>query len=166
MSLEQLTEILKKYRSNKARLAYLQSQLEMLGRFLAKCQGEMIEDQVTMSQAITGMPHGTTVGDPCGRLAIDIASGKVTPFVRQIQDEIDQTRGEIISISPSVRTVEIVLGALKERERIVMEMKMIDELPWDQVLDGMNRQFNNSYSKRSLQRLLDRAVDTAYEIVK
>lgn len=166
MSPQRLTEILKTYRQSRARCAYLQSQLEMLDRFLRKCQGEMIEDQVTMSQAITGMPHGTTVGDPVSRLAMDIASGEVTPFVRQIQEEIITVRAELIRISPEVHTVEIILEALNERERILFEMKMIDEQSWTEILDRMNRAYNNSYSKRSLQRLLDRAIEKAYEIVK
>jgi len=166
MSPQQMTEILSKYRSNKARYAYLQSQLEMLNRFLKKCQGEMIEDQVSMSQAITGMPHGTTVGDPVSRLALDIASGKVSPFVKQIQEEIAHVQEELQKVFPNVRAVEIILEALNDRERILFEMKMIDEYSWTEILDKMNQQYNNSYSKRSLQRLLDRAVDKASEIVR
>lgn len=166
MSPQQLTEILKNYKSTRARVAYLQSQLEMLDRFLRKCRGEMIEDQVSMSQAITGMPHGTTVGDPTSRLALDIASGKITPFIKQIQEEIVKVQAELQKIAPDVRTVELILEAVNERERLVLEMKMIDELSWAEILDRMNRKYNNSYSKRSLQRLLDRAVDKAYEIVQ
>ena len=166
MSPQNLMEILKNYRPLRARCAYLQSQLEMLERFLRICEGEMIEDQVTMSQAITGMPHGSGVGDPTARLAMDIASGKVTEFVKQIWQEIEQTREELDRTSPDVRTVEIVLEALNERERILLEMKMIDEYSWAEILGTMKRKYSNSYSKRSLQRLLDRAIDKACEIVK
>ena len=70
MSPQRLDEILKNHRSAKARLAYLTSQLKMLERDLAICQGQMISEGVTMSQAITGMPHGSGVGDPVGRLAV------------------------------------------------------------------------------------------------
>lgn len=166
MSPQRLKEILKNYRPSRARCAYLRSQLEMLDRFLAKCRGEMIADQVTMSQAITGMPHGTTVGDPVSRLAIDIASGEVTPFVKQIQEEIQDVKAELDKILPDVRTVEIILEALNEREKILFEMKMIDEFSWPEILSRMNREYNNSYSKRSLQRLLERAMEKAQAVVQ
>lgn len=166
MSPQSLKDTLEKYRSKKARYAYLQSQTEMLERFLKICQGEMIEDQVSLSQAITGMPHGTTVGDPVSRLALDIASGKVTPFVRQIQEEMEQVRVEMRKIFPEIRLAELVLDGLKERERLMIEMKIMDDLSWAEILDRMNRKYSNSYSKRSLQRLYDRAFDKACEIVK
>lgn len=166
MSPQRLTEILKRYRPSRARCAYLKSQLEMLNRFLKKCEGEMITDQVTMSQAITGMPHGSTVGDPVSRLAIDIASGEVTPFVTQIRDEIAQAEAELEKLSREVQTVEIVLDALSDRERMLVEMKMIDEYSWPEILGKMNQAYSNSYSKRSLQRLLDRAFEKACETVK
>lgn len=166
MSPQELTEILKNYRSNRARYAYLQSQIEMLERFLRKCQGEMIEDQVSMSQAITGMPHGSTVGDPVSRLALDIASGKVTPFVKQIQEEIAKIQAEIQKLFPDLRTVEIILEGLNDRERILFEMKMIDDYSWSDIVKEMNKKYNGSYAKRSLQRLCERAVDKAYEIVR
>ena len=166
MSPEVLTEKLKKYRVTKSRYSYLQSQLEMLNRFLTKCKSEMIEDQVSMSQAITGMPHGTSVGDPVSRLALDIASGKVSVFVKQIEAEISIVKRDIQVVEPDVRTVEIILEALKERERNVFEMKLIDEYSWAEILTNMNQKYNNSYSKRSLIRLYDRAFDKACEIVK
>jgi hypothetical protein len=43
---------------------------------------------------------------------------------------------------------------------------MIDKYSWPEILSAMNMRYNNSYSKRSLQRLLARAVEKAYEIVK
>ena len=166
MSPQNLLEKLKNYRTSWARRAYLQSQLQELEQLLKICQSEMINDQVSMSRAITGMPHGSGTGDPTGRLAMDIASGKVTDFVKQIQDEITHVQEELLKVAPDVHTVELILNALNDRERIVLEMKMIDDRPWAEILTRMNRQYNNSYSKRSLQRLLDRAMEKACGIVK
>ena len=166
MSHQNIAELLKRYRPLRARYSYLQSQLEMLGRFLAICKGEMIEDQVSMSQAITGMPHGSSIGDPTGRLAMDIASGKVTEFVKQIQEEIEKVQSELRKVTQDIQTVDLILETMNERERNVLEMKMIDELSWTEIVEQMQRKYSKCYSKRSIQRLLDRAVDKAYEIVK
>ena len=166
MSPQRFDELLSNYRSMKARYAYLNSQIVMLERYLAICEGEMIEDKVSMSQAITGMPHGTTVGDPTGRLAMDIASGEVSVFVKQILEDMERVKAEIGKIEPDLKAVEIVLKALGERELAVMEMKMMDNMSWSEILESMNNRYSNSYSKRSLQRLLERATDKAYEIIK
>ena len=166
MSPKRFDELIGQYRSMKARYAYLMSQMAMLERYLAICEGEMIEDKVSMSQAITGMPHGTTVGDPTGRLAMDIASGEVSVFVKQIREDMERIKAEIRNIEPELKVIEISLQALSERELAVMEMKMMDDLSWPEVLFSMNKRYNNAYSKRTLQRLLDRATDKVYATIK
>ena len=165
MTPEQLDGMLGKHRPQKARMAYLRSQLEMLERFLQICQGQMINDSVSMSQAITGMPHGTTVGDPVGRLAIDIASGKVSEFVKQIREEIEEVQQELREVEKSVKLIEIVLEAMNERERKLVTMKMIDELSWKEIIARMNAEYGG-YSKSSLQRLLKTGMDKAYNVVR
>ena len=166
MSPQRLVEILRDYRVKKARLAYLDGELRTLERWLRDCTGTMIIDQISLSQAITGMPHGSGTGDPTGRLGTDIASGEVSPFVKQIQDDIRKNLEEAEKIRPEVTIVETVLQALNDREREVLLFRIIDDMDWGQTVSQMNGLHNNSYSKRTLQRLLDRAMEKAYEVVK
>ena len=166
MNPQKLTEALKNYRANQSRCAYLQSRMEMLERFMKICMGEMIEDQVTMSQALTGMPHGNGSGDPVGRLAIDIASGKVSEFVKQIQEDMEETNRDLLKIGTEIRAVEFALSALSAPERTLIEMKMIDDYSWAEIVYRMKRDYSNRYSKRTLQRLCDRTFRKACEIVK
>ena len=166
MSPQRLDDIFKKHRVNEARLAWLKSEMVTLNRWLSLCKSQSVTDRVSLSQAITGMPHGSNPGDPVGRLAVDIASGRVSTFVKQIQEDIDSVTAEMMRIEPEIRTVEIVLQALGDREREVLTLKIIDDRDWNDTTAQMNEMHNNSYSKRTLQRLLDRALDKAYEIVK
>ena len=166
MSPEKLEEILKKHRPTRARLAYLRSQQEMLERFLRICEGQIVEDMSSMSQALTGMPHGTTVGDPTGRLAIDIASGKVSAFIDQINEELEEVKREIRENEKNVQLVEIVLDAMNERERKLVVMKYVDEMSWKEIIAGMNREYNGGYAKSSLHRILETAMAKAYEVVR
>lgn len=166
MSPQRFDEILKKYRSTKARLAYLRYQAEMLNRFLEMCTRDMVNDMVTMSQALTGMPHGTGTGDPTGRLAIDIESGKVSPFVQQIQEELNGVNAEINLIAPMARVVDIALGALSDKERDLVTMKMVDDSSWAEIIFNMNSKHGGDCKKRTLQRVLERAMQKAYEVVK
>ena len=163
---DQIEEMLGRYRIQKARYAYLRSQIDMLERFLRACEGSMINDCISMSQAITGMPHGTSVGDPTGRLAMDIASGRVSEFVKQIREELEEITAEATRLEEELRVADIVISAMNDREREIVEMKIMADMSWDDVLREMNRRHNNSYSKRSLQRLYSRAIEKAEEVVK
>ena len=58
------------------------------------------------------------------------------------------------------------MQALNDREREVLLFRIIDDMDWGQTVSQMNGLHNNSYSKRTLQRLLDRAMEKAYEVVK
>ena len=162
----QVDEALKNHRVTKGRLARLQSELTMLQRHLSMCKARIINDSISMSQAITGMPHGSNVGDPTGRLAADLASGKSTPFVKELLKETEEKQREVKQVEQEVRAVEIILEALLDREREVLVLKIIDDRNWGDTLEQMNSMHNNSYSKRTLQRLLDRALEKAYEIAK
>jgi hypothetical protein len=166
MSPQRLTEIMKNYRTSRARCAWLQEQLKMLDRFLKICEGEMVEDMMSMSQALTGMPHGTTVGDPTGRLALDIESGKISPFVKEIREEIEHTNSELLRVSADVRAVDIVLEAMTDRERNLLEMKMIDELSWTEIISRMNQKYGGKHKQRTLQRMTEKIMEKAVAIVK
>ena len=166
MSPQRLDEILKRYRTDKARYAYLEAEMITLRRWLSICEGQSISDRVSLSQAITGMPHGSGTGDPTGRLAADIASGEVSVFVKQVLEEIEDAKREMNALIQNIRIVEIVLDALVDREREVLTLKIIDDRDWKDTAVQMNEMHNNSYSIRSLQRLLDRAIEKAYEVVK
>lgn len=165
MAPETLDEKIKNYRPNKAREAWLRQKLESLEHSLEMARAHMVSDSVSLSQAITGMPHGSGTGDPTGKLAVKFASGSVTEFVKQIQEEIDQTNTALDALMKDIQAVEIVLQALNEREREVFELKMLDDLPWPETMKKINGRHGDSYSRRSLLRLLNRAMEKAYSIV-
>ena len=166
MTQDQLEEMLKSYRTVKARCAYLRARLDDLEDELKKQEKIVISDCVSMSQAITGMPHGTTVGDPTGRLAMDIASGKTSEFVKQIREEIEKIQKELTIQLVRLNRMEIIMGAMTDREREIVEMKIVADMSWADILSEMNAKYNNSYSKRSLQRLYSRAMEKAEEVAR
>ena len=163
---ERFDELLRNYRVTKARVARLKETMEMLDRFLRMCSSQMVNDLVSLSQALSGMPHGSGTGDPTGRLAMDIASGEVSPFVRQIQEEMTEANLELIRIEPQTRMVEIALGALSDKERDLVTMKMIDDLSWAEILHQMGKKHGGDCSKRTMQRALERAMKKAHEVVR
>jgi len=166
MKPEQIEEMLGKYRVQKARYALLRSRLDELERILRVCENSMVSDLISLSQAITGMPHGSSVGDPTGRLAINLTTGTVSDFVKQVREEIMVVTQEAARLMEDLRVADIVISAMTEREREVIEMKIMSGMDWGEVLSEMNRRHSNSYSKRTLQRLYSRAIERAEEVTK
>jgi len=163
MTREAVDEMLKNYKQTLARHEYLQAQVDILKKALDENKREMISDRVSMSQAITGMPHGTSVGDPVGNLALDIAMGKVTPFVKQVEEEIAKIQGEMQRTEILVSCVGKWLEGLSEREKLAVEQKVFDDQPWAKIVFAFKSQYGEeACSKRSVQRIYDRAMEKIY----
>lgn len=165
MQPEKLDEMLREYRTNKARVEYLDAQLAALREMLDKAKGSMVSDCVSLSQAITGMPHGSGTGDPVAKLAIRLANGDLVGFAKDVQEEITMMEAERTRVAAFVQIVDIALAAMNDREREVFSLKVLDKLGWIEVLESMNKAHENAYSKRSLQRLFERAQSKAYAVV-
>ena len=162
MTRERVDEMLRSYRETLARCGYLRSQKEVLEEALRKNESSMVGDRVTLSQAITGMPHGSSVGDPVGNLALDLVMGKVTVFVQQVRDELAEVYKELSLKQYIIACVDSWLKSLNDRERIVVELKMIDQYSWGDVVSQMKQKCGNSFSKHTAQRIYDRAMEKIY----
>lgn len=158
-----MDELLKIYRATEARCEYLKSQIGILEESLEKNRREMVSDKVSMSQAISGMPHGTSPGDPCGNLALDLAMGNVSVFVKQIMDELVELRTELNSKGYIIVYVNSWLKSLSDREKAAVELKALDQQPWAMVVMGFRDRFGGPCSKHTVQRLYDRAMEKIYE---
>lgn len=161
MRLERLNEVLKKYRSNQARVMLLRHKLNMLNRFLALARDQMVNDSVCLSQALTGMPGGSGTGDPTARLAVSLASGEVTQFVKELMEEISQTEAQLVDAESDVKQAERLMVNMTELEKKLMELRLMAELEWIPILGIINKEHHNAYSKRTLQRIYDRAMEKA-----
>lgn len=165
MEPEKLDRLLNVYKVNQARYTWLCQQLEKLEADLKVCRSQMISEQISLSQALTGMPHGSGTTDPTAKVAVAVTSGKVTPFVKELEAEIKPVREEMLVIQKDINTVDLALSPLAEREREVVTYKMIDNLDWGEVLEMMNEKYNGTYAKRTLQRLYDRGIEKAYAVI-
>ena len=164
MTRESVDEALKQYREKKARYDFLCLQIDVLQESLQKNEKCMVNDRVSMSQAITGMPHGTSVGDPVGNLALDLAMGKVTVFVDQIRLELQQVQTEMNGLKPAIACVDIWMNALNDREREVVSLKAINQYSWADAVQALNEKCGGVYSKHTFQRLYDRAMEKIYTV--
>jgi len=164
MTHSRVDELLQSYHSMEDRCRELRVEIAFLEESLRVNERSMVSDQVSMSQAITGMPHGSSVGDPVGRLALNIAMGKVSVFVRQIQEELQDAYAEQSHLKELISQVDSWLDALSEPERTLVRMKAVNQESWRDIVRYFRKQFDGSYSKHSMQRIFIRAMDIIYEM--
>lgn len=166
MTQDRVNELLESYRTIQARCSYLQLQVDILTEGLRRNEQSMVSDRVSLSQAISGMPHGTSVGDPVGNLALDLVMGKVTVFVEQIRKELADVYSELYQKKRILACVDVWMGGLSDRERLAVEMKAIDKKPWAEVVLGFREKGIGECSKHTVQRLYDRGMGKIYEAAK
>ena len=166
MTRDQVDETLKIYRATEARVAYLRSQLEILKEYLRENENSVVNDGVSLSQAITGMPHGSGVGDPVGNLALRIAMGKTSVFVMQVREEIEVVMRELRLKQYILDFADAWLKALNDREVKVVTLKMIDGMSWSEILTALNSGGGPRWSKHTIQRILDNGMGKIYEAAK
>ena len=164
MTHSRVDELLLSYHSMEDRCRELRVEIAFLEESLRVNERSMVSDQVSMSQAITGMPHGSSAGDPVGRLALNIAMGKVSVFVRQIQEELQDAYAEQNHLKELISQVDSWLDALSEPERTLVRMKAVNQESWRDIVRYFRKQFDGSYSKHSMQRIYIRAMDIIYEM--
>lgn len=166
MTRDQVDETMKIYRATEARCAYLRYQLDALQEELDKNRRSEVGDQVSLSQAITGMPHGSGVGDPVGNLAMRIAMGRSSVFVKQIEEEMTLLRTELDRKKYIIIYVDSWLHALNELERTLVTYKMIDGRSWGDTVELINKTNGYQRSKHTVQKVVDNAMEKVYAIAE
>lgn len=162
MSPERLEKLLTEYYPNRQRAAWLQHKLGTLNRYLIIAKGQMINDGVSLSQAITGMPHGSGTGDPTAKLAIRIASGEVSNFVKEIEFDIREIESELAAVRADLEITEAALETLNDIQYELVEARKLSGMSWDATVEIINSQHSGAYSKRSLQRLMEKITEKLY----
>lgn len=166
MQKESVDAMLSNYREHLARCEYLECEIPELERLVLSLRETMIEDTVACTQVISGMPHGTSISDPTGRLAVMFADGGVTESVRLLECEIAEKKRELAQKRVTVIFVGAWLKVLNEKERFVVEKQVIDKLFWRDVVRSYDRAFGDVYSKHGLKSIRDGALQKIYRIAE
>lgn len=154
MTGEQITNILKSYRQDKARQAYLCARIARLNIEIRRATAALAGDVSSLqAQQITGMPHGTTVGNPTERLGIMLADGYETDEIRIMRGERELISAEYDEVTVRVSTADALLSALSERERWVVERHVIDAESWAAIAEMYRAKYGYEVSVATLRRL-------------
>lgn len=166
MTIEQVDECLAHYREYKARCEFLENEIRELKAVLEDMKSSIVEDNVSITQAITGMPHGTSVSDPTGKLGILIADGFLPPFIKDCERDIAAKEKELRFKRPVTIFVEAWLITLNKRERFVIENKTIGGMFWRDLVVIFKNEFGEEYSRQGLKKIRDNAMSKIYHIAE
>lgn len=140
MEREQVMHMLENYRQCQARCECLRMEIGQAERQLARERAHALANAVLPGHDLAAMPGGG-VGDPTAGVATRFASGYQPRFLRQMASDLDRLRDELRECEDVCRFVEAWRKALSDRERLVIDLHVIDGATYAEVLDAFSRQF-------------------------
>lgn len=164
MKAEIVIEALSLHLERVARCENLGVELDILRDMLATAEREMVDDEVSLSQEITGMPHGSTIGDPTGKLGLKLACGYENWNVKQIKEEMKNISEERIVLGRWISFVNAWLKSLTEKERMLVELKYIQKLSWDEIINAYQKAYGQKYGKSGMKLLVQKSIEKVYRI--
>lgn len=107
---------------------------------------EELEDLMTAirAQVITGMPRGSTVGDPTSSMAVKLAS---------LKEHYDRLRDQELDRRLEIETM---LTCLEPIERRVIRLRFLEGLPWRSVSQKIL--YSETQTRRFYEQGLDKLV--------
>ena len=166
MQPEKVDEMLANYREYAARVAYLSEAVKQTERLCVSLRQNVVEDSISITQVISDMPRGTAISDPTGRLGSMLAEGYVPEHILQAEADLESMKLEIRSKENVVVFVEAWLRGLSDRERFVIEHKVIAGMYWREMIPLYKREFGDEYSKQGLKRIKAKALEKIYRIAQ
>ena len=156
---------LKSYADDKARSAHLEIEIAELTRRVNTAAAALASDEAgPRAQQITGMPHGTTVGNPTAQIAEKLASGWLPPEVKDMKRDLSVMQEEHARLSARVKFVEAWLEALTEREHWIILHQFVRQEYWRDVLNDYEARFGGYVAKDALKGLRAKALKRIYAI--
>lgn len=167
MTRDKVDELLKRYRFEVGRYAYLDAQAKEIERQINKMRDMLIYDVASIqSPVISDMPKGTSIGDPTQRVGTLLADGWEP---QEIKDLVASLVGISAQRSESKLVVDFVsawLDGLTERERWMIEKQVIDGEFWSMIIPAFSTTFGEAMSKDTLKRIRNRALEKIYKMAE
>lgn len=163
---ESVDQCLANYREYTARCTFLEHEIHELQALVERLKRTTVEDAVSITQVMNGMPRGTDISDPTGRIGTKFADGYVPDYIREIEEEIRQRESEYRFKLPAIVFVDAWLKVLNKRERFVIENKTIGGMFWRELAVAYKEEFGEEYSRQGLKKIRDRAIVKIYKVAE
>lgn len=164
MAPDKVDQMLEQYRANVGRCKYLELKLKEIDQTIENLMADRLHDFVPLSQALTGMPRKPGTSDTTGKSGSKLADGDKTDFVRQAEVEREAILAELESRRTAISLVDAWITGLKDKERFVIEKKVMGGISWSQLVNPFHREFGCIYSVTGLRRIKNRAMQAIYQL--
>lgn len=159
MTVEQVKDILGRYSANRGKAARLEveiAKLEVEERKLRE-----MEITTLKASSIDGMPRGKGgKSDPTGRKAVQLASGQaVSKDEARLIEKISAKKADLSQLKLDVKVAEGWLNALMEREKLIINLQVVQKRSWKETAQEYLRAFGDEMSDDTLRRMRDRAIE-------
>ena len=166
MKIEVVNEALSLYLERLSRSEHLKNEIALLRETLENARSEMIDNEVSLSQEMTGMPHGTSISDPTGKLGLMFACGFESWDVKQIRMELEEKENEMKELERWVAFVRAWLMGLTDKERLLIELKYIQKLSWDEIINSYQKEYGQRYGRSGMKVMVQKAIEKVYNVAK
>lgn len=166
MTHETVVHMIEAYKQNVGRVEHLENLVGVYGLQLKRMEGHEADMLAGGAQVITGMPHGSTTGDPTSRMGLMLADGYVPEMMADLIAELEAARAELREKRPSVVFVNAWLKGLTDKERWMIEGKMISGKSWEEMRAEHVRRYLVQCSKATLKRLKVTALEKIFEMAR
>ena len=158
-------EAVKTYIDDKARTLHLALEIKDIETQINRIVARLPSDESGLkAQVITGMPHGTSVGNPTEQAALKLASGWEPQELKDLRQQLSQHQSEYNLLIARINHVEAWMVALNEREHWVILHQYMRNDYWRDIIDDYTRQFGQFASKDTLKRLRAKGFKKIYSV--
>ena len=167
MTREIVDSMLKGYKFAVGRCGHLEAEIRQIEqRIEAEKHGRAAELAAVKPQQITDMPHGTQVGNPTEKFGLMLAAGWESEYAKDLQAIREKLLTELKDCELVLSFGDSWLAGLTERERWIVEQRIIEARFWRDVQTDYRRQFDEVCSKDTLKRLRARAMEKIYKMAE
>lgn len=160
MTEKEIRDMLTRYKATAGRIKHLEIEKGELEKKLEKAKKEAVDAMAGPHPAnIDGMPRGTKISDPTGRLGAKLADGvpvnaevaALEERLRDIEEALDLSRNDM-------RYMNAWIGILMDRELLLVNRKLIEGKTWAEVARAYQERYGDEMSEKTLRRMMDSAI--------
>lgn len=151
-------ELFGHYAGDKLRAVRLEAEIKKLEAEL-KALRAMDADTLRAS-SVDGMPRRKGgKSDPTGKRAADLADGvALSAEEKRLMERISLKGVELGQLRLDIATVNGWLDALMDRERLIIDLQLVQKQSWRVTTVEYKKRFGDDMSDDTLRRMRDRAI--------
>lgn len=160
---EKADELLRDYKANLGRCAFLEVMIAETKADIRYAEENAAEDLVSITPKLDGMPHGTSISNPTESAGMRLVLGYLPDDIPAHRAKLRAFEQEYHAKKAAVNLVEAFLLGLTSKERWMIERQIFDLMSYREINYAYREQFGEACSKDSLRRLKKDALAKIYE---